>query len=299
MMRDYFSYYLLPLGVAGHQLEVEQVGLWSDRRYQDSPQIHLETWPSHVQQVVYNNLQSNSKEQSTTGCRLQFTKNKNNFNTIMDFTSVLTRRSTGLTTQTWSLRARVCDVHKHRGFSPWATWQTDKQACAPTSPPASSSPPARSTSLGSPSTTRTATWSLAAGRTMDSRWISKLFISIVFIVINMFKVDLKLKAEAGDLGTYTNNGEWDLLSEPKIFSKYLWAKHRRTLKIWKSPRKFWKHHWTNYRHTWVRRVQKIFCKSSTWVRKSPKIFCKAPWSKCRRTWIKKVKNYFAIAGVPE
>ena len=28
-----------------------------------------------------------------------------------------------------------------------------------------------------------------------------------------FKVDLKLKAEAGDLGTYTNNGEWDLLSE--------------------------------------------------------------------------------------
>ena len=40
-------------------------------------------------------------------------------------------------------------------------------------------------------------------------------------LINMFKVDLKLKAEAGDLGTYTNNGEWDLLSEPKIFSKYL------------------------------------------------------------------------------
>ena len=28
-----------------------------------------------------------------------------------------------------------------------------------------------------------------------------------------FKVDLKLKAEAGDLGTYTNNGEWDLLSK--------------------------------------------------------------------------------------
>ena len=28
-----------------------------------------------------------------------------------------------------------------------------------------------------------------------------------------YKVDLKLKAEAGDLGTYTNNGEWDLLSE--------------------------------------------------------------------------------------
>ena len=45
-------------------------------------------------------------------------------------------------------------------------------------------------------------------------------ISIVFIVINMFKVELKLKAEAGDLGTNTNNGEWDLLSEPKIFSKY-------------------------------------------------------------------------------
>ena len=74
MRRDNFSDYLLPLGMAGHQLEVEQVGLWSDRRYQDSPQIHLETWPSHVQQVVYNNLQSNSKEQSTTGCRLQFTK---------------------------------------------------------------------------------------------------------------------------------------------------------------------------------------------------------------------------------
>ena len=49
----------------------------------------------------------------------------------------------------------------------------------------------------------------------------KLNISIMIIVINMFKVDLKLKAEAGDLGTYTNNGEWDLLSEPKIFSKYL------------------------------------------------------------------------------
>ena len=32
-----------------------------------------------------------------------------------------------------------------------------------------------------------------------------------------FKVDLKLKAEAGDLGTYTNNGEWDLLSEKPIF----------------------------------------------------------------------------------
>jgi len=31
-----------------------------------------------------------------------------------------------------------------------------------------------------------------------------------------FKVDLKLKAEAGDLGTYTNNGEWDLLSVPAI-----------------------------------------------------------------------------------
>ena len=33
-----------------------------------------------------------------------------------------------------------------------------------------------------------------------------------------YKVDLKLKAEAGDLGTYTNNGEWDLLSE-KTFLK--------------------------------------------------------------------------------
>ena len=44
---------------------------------------------------------------------------------------------------------------------------------------------------------------------------------IVINMFNMFKVDLKLKAEAGDLGTYTNNGEWDLLSEPKIFSKYL------------------------------------------------------------------------------
>ena len=31
-----------------------------------------------------------------------------------------------------------------------------------------------------------------------------------------FKVDLKLKAEAGDLGTYTNNGEWDLLSETTL-----------------------------------------------------------------------------------
>ena len=39
-----------------------------------------------------------------------------------------------------------------------------------------------------------------------------------------FKVDLKLKAEAGDLGTYTNNGEWDLLSETTtqfFFGQYL------------------------------------------------------------------------------
>ena len=35
-----------------------------------------------------------------------------------------------------------------------------------------------------------------------------------------FKVDLKLKAEAGDLGTYTNNGEWDLLSETNNEDKY-------------------------------------------------------------------------------
>ena len=35
-----------------------------------------------------------------------------------------------------------------------------------------------------------------------------------------FKVDLKLKAEAGDLGTYTNNGEWDLLSETNNQEKY-------------------------------------------------------------------------------
>ena len=35
-----------------------------------------------------------------------------------------------------------------------------------------------------------------------------------------FKVDLKLKAEAGDLGTYTNNGEWDLLSETNTKEKY-------------------------------------------------------------------------------
>ena len=174
MKRDHFSDYLLPLGVAGHQLEVEQVGLWSDRRYQDSPQIHLETWPSHVQQVVYNNWQSNSKEQSTIGVVDENLQNKNHFNTMMDFTSVLTRRSTGRTTQTWSLRARVCDVYIYWSFSPWSTWQTDKQVCAPTSLPASSSPPARSTSLGSPSTTRTATWSLAAGRMTDSRWISKL-----------------------------------------------------------------------------------------------------------------------------
>ena len=61
--------------------------------------------------------------------------------------------------------------------------------------------------------------------------LSKFIIYIMFIVINMFKVDLKLKAEAGDLGTYTNNGEWDLLSESKIFSKYLGAEHRHTLKI--------------------------------------------------------------------
>ena len=33
------------------------------------------------------------------------------FNTIIYFTLVLTRRSTGRTTQTWSLRARVCDVY--------------------------------------------------------------------------------------------------------------------------------------------------------------------------------------------
>ena len=34
-----------------------------------------------------------------------------------------------------------------------------------------------------------------------------------------YKVDLKLKAEAGDLGTYTNNGEWDLLSEKTLFKR--------------------------------------------------------------------------------
>ena len=219
--------------------------------------IYKVTAKNKVQEVVDYNLQ-----------------NKNNFNTIMDFTSVLTRRLTGRTTQTWSLRARVCDVH--RGFSPWATWQTDKQVCAPTSLPASSSPPARSTSLGSPSTTRTATWSLAAGRMTDSRWVSKLYISIMIIVINMFQVDLKLKAEAGDLGTYTNNGEWDLLSEPKIFSKYLWAKHRHTLKIWKSPKIFWKRLWTNYRHTWVRRVQKYFSKAVPEWGKVQKYFAKHP-----------------------
>ena len=52
----------------------------------------------------------------------------------------------------------------------------------------------------------------------------------MFIVINIFKVDLKLKAEAGDLGTYTNNGEWDLLSEPKIFSKYQTQAYLKNLK---------------------------------------------------------------------
>ena len=31
-------------------------------------------------------------------------------------------------------------------------------------------------------------------------------------------------------------------------------KHRHTLKIWKSPKIFWKHLRTNYRHTWVRIV---------------------------------------------
>ena len=38
-------------GVAGHQLEVEQVGLRADRRHQNPPEIHLETRPPHVQQV--------------------------------------------------------------------------------------------------------------------------------------------------------------------------------------------------------------------------------------------------------
>ena len=59
-------------------------------------------------------------------------------------------------------------------------------------------------------------WQLDVWRIQGESWSSSVcvMISIVFIVINMFKVELKLKAEAGDLGSYTNNAEWDLLSEP-------------------------------------------------------------------------------------
>ena len=49
------------------------------------------------------------------------------------------------------------------------TWWWRRRGSAPTSRRASSCPRARSTSPGSPSTTRTARWSSAAGRTMGSR----------------------------------------------------------------------------------------------------------------------------------
>ena len=48
-------------------------------------------------------------------------------------------------------------------------WLLQVRECALTSRPESSSPPARSTSPGSPLTTRTATWSSGAGRTTASR----------------------------------------------------------------------------------------------------------------------------------
>ena len=52
------------------------------------------------------------------------------------------------------------------------TWWWRARGPAPTSRPASSCPPAPSTSPGSPSTIRTATWSSAAGPTTGSRWLN-------------------------------------------------------------------------------------------------------------------------------
>ena len=273
MRRDNFSDYLLPLGVAGHQLEVEQVGLWSDRRYQDSPQIHLETWPSHVQQVVYNNLQSNSKEQSTRGCRLQFTKweqvqHNNGLHFSADEAFDGTYHTNVIVTSEgmWcahtqrfpdKLTNRYVHLHPPRHLQ---VHLQDRHHLVPLRRPG----------------LRHEVWQLDVWRIQGEARSSTSPISIMSIVINMFKVDLKLKAEAGDLGTYTNNGEWDLLSEPKIFSKYLWAKHRHTLKIWKSPKIFWKRLWTNYRHTWVRRVQKYFSKAVPEWGKVQKYFAKHP-----------------------
>ena len=53
-------------------------------------------------------------------------------------------------------------------------WWWLTRACAPTSRRASSCPPARSTSPGSPSTTRTARWSSEAGHITGSRWVMLL-----------------------------------------------------------------------------------------------------------------------------
>ena len=36
------------VGMAGHQFEVEQVGLRTDWRHQNPTKIYLETWPTHV-----------------------------------------------------------------------------------------------------------------------------------------------------------------------------------------------------------------------------------------------------------
>lgn len=82
-----------------------------------------------------------------------------------------TRASTGRTPPTWSsgTTARVCTFR-----------------------PASSSPPARSTSRGSRSTTSAARWSSARGRTTAFRWVNfrKFGKNVTVSVTNFFKRSL-------------------------------------------------------------------------------------------------------------
>ena len=88
-------------------------------------------------------------------------------------------------------------------------WWWPTRACARTSRPASSCPPARSTSPGSPSTTRTARWSSEAGRTTGSTWVDFLRSNLILIPPPI-QLDFQLASESGDMSTYVQNGEWDL-----------------------------------------------------------------------------------------
>ena len=85
---------------------------------------------------------------------------------------------------------------------------------APTSPLASSCPHVPLTSLGSPSMTRTVTWSLEAGLTTASR--SEIIINenIVGLICTYFRqLDFQLAADAGDTASFIPNGEWALMGE--------------------------------------------------------------------------------------